>query len=149
MSSSRAVKSRKTESLIELASANTVTLATVTRIDDGQVFVTCDGTEQERVALLLEHLTAPQPDARVLVSMVDGEVVVLGSLTDRLPADEAEASRTRQDTVCLEADKRLELKCGPARIVLRRDGSIVIRGIRIFSRSATDHRIKGATVKIN
>ncbi len=49
----------------------------------------------------------------------------------------------------LEAACELELRCGPARIVLTRDGEVIVRGVNITSRAAASHRIRGASVQIN
>ena len=53
------------------------------------------------------------------------------------------------ERVVLEAACELELRCGPARIVLTRDGEVIVRGVNITSRAAASHRIRGASVQIN
>jgi hypothetical protein len=49
----------------------------------------------------------------------------------------------------LRSQEELTLQCGEAKIILRRDGKVVIVGKEILSRAKGRHRIKGATVDIN
>lgn len=105
---------------------------------------------------------APQP-ARFLAHVLDGrrpghvplavwldvsggQPLILGLIETRLaPADVT----LDGERVVLEAARELELRCGQARIVLTRDGEIVVRGLSITSRAAGSHRIRGASVQIN
>ena len=52
-------------------------------------------------------------------------------------------------TVSLNAKNAIALTCGKSMIVLRKDGTILIKGIKISSRAARTNRIKGASVSIN
>lgn len=52
-------------------------------------------------------------------------------------------------TVEIEADARLELRCGDASIILEKDGRISIRGTQLTSHARGINRIKGAAVHIN
>lgn len=105
---------------------------------------------------------APQP-ARFLAHVLDGhrpghaplavwldvsgaQPLILGVLATRLaPADVV----IDGERVVLSAARELELRCGAARIVLTRDGEVVVRGTNITSRAAASHRIRGASVQIN
>lgn len=49
----------------------------------------------------------------------------------------------------LVAERRLELVCGKASIVLSADGKIVVKGTHLVSRSSGPNKIRGATVDIN
>jgi hypothetical protein len=51
--------------------------------------------------------------------------------------------------VVLEGQERIELRCGKAKIVMTRDGKVLIKGTDIVSRSEGPNRIKGASVQIN
>jgi hypothetical protein len=51
--------------------------------------------------------------------------------------------------VLLEGYDEIELRCGKASIILRRNGKVIIRGAEIESHSTGLQRIKGAAVKIN
>jgi hypothetical protein len=49
----------------------------------------------------------------------------------------------------VRSQEELTLQCGEARIVLRRDGKVLIVGKEILSRARERHRIRGATVEVN
>lgn len=51
--------------------------------------------------------------------------------------------------IVIEAREEVTLKCGKGYIQLREDGTIVIKGTRVLSRSSGTNRIKGAAVRIN
>lgn len=51
--------------------------------------------------------------------------------------------------VVLEAFDELELRCGKASIVLRRNGRVVVRGAYVETRSSGVNRIRGGSVRIN
>ncbi|OJH39236.1 DUF6484 domain-containing protein [Cystobacter ferrugineus] len=51
--------------------------------------------------------------------------------------------------VVLEARDELELRCGDASIILRRNGRIVLEGLQVDSRSRGLQRIRGGKVEIN
>lgn len=51
--------------------------------------------------------------------------------------------------VTLTAEDEIELRCGEASIVLRRNGRVVIRGMYVEARSRGTNRIRGSTVEIN
>jgi hypothetical protein len=63
-----------------------------------------------------------------------------------LPPVEARLDGRR---VVLEAFDELELRCGKASIVLRRNGRIVVRGAYVETRSSGVNRIRGGSVRIN
>jgi len=55
----------------------------------------------------------------------------------------------RERMIEIAADEKLTLQCGESSIVLSGDGTVVIRGTRVVSRSKGINRIKGAAVQIN
>jgi len=52
-------------------------------------------------------------------------------------------------TIELTADTKLVLRCGEGSISIGEDGTIIIKGARILSRSKGVNKIKGASVQIN
>jgi hypothetical protein len=62
---------------------------------------------------------------------------------------EASAQTPRERVIEIAAGEKLTLQCGESSIVLSGDGSVIIRGTRIVSRSKGINRIKGAAVQIN
>jgi hypothetical protein len=53
------------------------------------------------------------------------------------------------DTVTIEAQRELVLKCGEGAITLRSDGKVLTRGVDIASVAKRRNRIKGGSVDIN
>jgi hypothetical protein len=91
--------------------------------------------------------------------------VILGALAQRL-WDKPEADNLREGhtklenissmsvqvdkrTLDLEAADEIRLTCGKSSLVLRSDGTVVVRGVRIVSRASESNKIKGSTVSIN
>jgi hypothetical protein len=52
-------------------------------------------------------------------------------------------------TVIIRGDEKVELRCGKAGILIRKDGKIIIRGAHLLSRSSGPIRLKGGHVDIN
>jgi hypothetical protein len=71
--------------------------------------------------------------------------VVIGLLQPPL----AQARIDGSQAMTLRADRRLELVCGKASIVLTADGKVVVKGAHLVSRSSGPNKIRGATVDIN
>jgi len=91
--------------------------------------------------------------------------VVLGVVTQRL-WDQPEADHPREAhaklsntssmsvqvdrrTLELEAADEIRLTCGKSSLVLRRDGTVVVRGVNIITRGSESNKVKGGTVSIN
>lgn len=53
------------------------------------------------------------------------------------------------ETISIQGDKEVELRCGKASITLTHSGKIVIRGTEIVSRSTGANRILGGSVELN
>jgi hypothetical protein len=100
-----------------------------------------------------ERLARQWKDAEVLIVFASQDIrqpVITGlvrhSLEDPL-YQVADWEGFRQ--LFLRAQEELTLQCGEAKIVLRRDGKVVILGKEILSRARQRQRIRGATVDIN
>jgi hypothetical protein len=91
---------------------------------------------------------------RVLVGFLSGDEtqpVVLG-LLEAPPApggDPAPGTQKQPDTLRVAAGQELVIECGEAKISLRKDGRIEIRGTHLISRSSGPNKIKGGSVFIN
>ncbi len=73
---------------------------------------------------------------------------------ERSEIDEASAGATmtaRVDgrRVVVEAEDEIELRCGKASLILRRNGRILIRGAHIETRAEGKNRVRGGSVEIN
>ena len=80
--------------------------------------------------------------------------IILGFVRNELdkPAPDAPPSREAVidgKRITLDAQEEIFLRCGKSSILLRKDGTISIRGARIVSRASGTHKIKGASVSIN
>ena len=83
--------------------------------------------------------------------------VIIGLLNDaaekavtlELTADAESDLNVDHRRIVIEAREEVTLKCGKGYIQLRKDGTIVIKGTRVLSRSSGTNRIKGAAVRIN
>jgi hypothetical protein len=53
------------------------------------------------------------------------------------------------ETLCLSAERAIELRCGRARITLHRDGRVSVSGAHILQSSTGPIRVKGATIALN
>lgn len=137
--------------------------------NDGSLLVSCDRFPDEmfRCDILRSAdssaLTLRQNDPVIFVR-TDGAArrgCVLGKVGKYKPADsvridETEAVNDKTAPVLLHgkeieirADSKLLLRCGEGSLSISRDGTIIIRGSRILSRSKGTNKIKGASVQIN
>ena len=57
--------------------------------------------------------------------------------------------RARMETLTLDAEKELVIRCGNASITLTSDGKVVISGTYLLSRSKGANRIMGGSVQLN
>jgi hypothetical protein len=91
----------------------------------------------------------------VLLVLEDDEAppVVVGVVRDTLdpaPAPEAADGVLVDGRPVAGRDAReIVLRCGKASITLTADGTVVVRGARVVSRSSGVNKIKGASVQIN
>jgi hypothetical protein len=91
--------------------------------------------------------------ARVLVGFLGGDEtqpIVLGLLEAPPTVDNRDqVAESVPDTLRIEAGRELVIECGEAKISLRKDGRIEIRGTHLISRSSGPNKIKGGSVYIN
>jgi hypothetical protein len=133
---------------------------------DGVPMVVLRGEERAREALSL--LRFPSADAasdailgRSVLVLVNGSglPVILGVVSQRLwetreaeaqlPVGEARSVQVDKKLVNLEASEEIRLTCGKSSLVMRRDGTVVVRGVTITTRATQSNKIRGATVSIN
>lgn len=67
----------------------------------------------------------------------------------KLSPDDALAVRVDKRSLDLEASDEIRLTCGKSSLVLRRDGTVIVRGVTIVSRASQSNKIKGGTVSVN
>jgi len=67
----------------------------------------------------------------------------------QLPADEHVAVHIDKRRLDLEATDEIRLTCGKSSLVMRRDGTVIVRGVEIVTRASESNKIRGGTVSIN
>lgn len=72
--------------------------------------------------------------------------LIAGLVQQPGPAQEARVDGKR---VVLTGEEEIELRCGEASIVLKKDGKLTIRGAYVETRAKGTNRIKGGSVQIN
>ena len=91
--------------------------------------------------------------------------IILGPVTQRLwdtpeknDASEAQAKLPAGNPLSVQLDKKcldlvasdeIRLTCGKSSFVMRRDGTVIVRGVKIVSRASESNKVRGATVSIN
>jgi hypothetical protein len=91
--------------------------------------------------------------AGVLVGFLNGDEtqpIVLGLLEPpRIQESPDPRAEKTPETLRVQAGRELVIECGEAKISLRKDGRIEIRGTHLISRSSGPNKIKGGSVFIN
>lgn len=77
--------------------------------------------------------------------------VIVGRLFPEAVTPDAQSVQAKVDgrRLVLTAQEEIELRCGQARIVLRKNGRISVRGVYVETRAKGVNRIKGGSVQIN
>jgi hypothetical protein len=106
--------------------------------------------EGERASGTFEHAI---PALLVFEEERNDRPIVVGLLQDpsaagaRMPPPLV--ARVDGKRVVIEADDEIELRCGKASIVLRKNGRLLIRGAYVETRAEGVNRIRGGSVQIN
>ncbi|ATB39507.1 hypothetical protein CYFUS_004951 [Cystobacter fuscus] len=94
-----------------------------------------DGDPAQPVLLMLLEPTSNTPLTDAL----------LAQPLSRVPAE----ARVDGERVVITGRKEVVLECGKASLTLRRDGTVVLRGVNLVSEAEEVHRIRGRKVRIN
>ena len=129
-----------------------VAVGTLDGVDsDGRPTVRIGDSVESRVAAVVWMADSPDwsasEGARVVLAFEEGDEdrpIILGFL-------DAPSLRTEPaaQSLKLESERELVIECGKAKIALRADGRIEIRGGHLISRSTGPNKIKGGSVHIN
>ena len=150
-----------------------ITTAVVDDISpDGIARVVLSGEQQSReAASLLRFSSATEASEALLGRTVlvlakrQSQPVILGAVTQRLwdgqdagvpaearvklPAGHPLSVQLDEQRLNLEASEEIRLTCGRSSLLLRRDGTVIVRGVKVVSRASQSNKIRGATVEIN
>jgi hypothetical protein len=102
--------------------------------------------DQREVLLVFEAERSDQP---ILVGVLDPPACEAPATPIEAEVAPPKEARIDGQRVVLEAQDEIELRCGEASIILRRNGRVVIRGVYVETRSRGVNRIKGGSVQIN
>lgn len=139
---------------------------------DGAPRVVLAGESHPRAATtILQFTSAAQASAALLGQTVlvtvgpDAVPVIIGTVRARLwehrndadvveahavlPPDQPLQAHVDRRRVDLQATDEIRLTCGKSTLVMKRDGTVIVRGVRIVTRATETNRIMGGTVGIN
>lgn len=135
----------------ELTQVPGVLIGRVTGVDDRGLPMVSTGKDEPVAADAVWMPQRPRwadcVGLRVAVALAredERRPLVLGLLDEPPPV----AEKT-PETLRVESRKELVIECGKAKIALRADGRIEIRGGHLISRSSGPNKIKGGSVHIN
>ena len=108
--------------------------------------------EEAIAARSLAELTSAMAGAEVALLFQDGDPtrpLIVGRIVD--PARNSPAPQVVRDgeNVRIVGSERVELRCGKARIVMEKDGRIMIRGTYVTSHASATNRVRGGSVNLN
>jgi hypothetical protein len=129
--------------------------------DRGEPIVAFPGSVPEglRARTVLAPGERTAPGTVVLLAFENGErslPIILGAPRDRIDEAPTRTSVSTGEelvlnlrTLVVEAHREIVLRCGDGSLTIRADGTIVVRGTNLLSRSSGANRIKGGAVRIN
>jgi hypothetical protein len=131
--------------------------------DEGRVFFRAEGAAEPvavEIGLLLPDRAlvhaARGRERALVVRTADPQPrwVLVGLVRERVSETAAGGPGELQvvldgETVRLTAERQIELKCGDASLLLRKDGRVVLSGNYLLSNSRGPIKIKGATIALN
>jgi len=107
------------------------------------------------MALAARSLTALDPEAigsEVALLFEAGDPLkplIVGRIVDPVCKSPEVAVVRDGESVRITGEKRVELRCGKASIILEKDGRITIRGSQVTSYASGTNRIRGGAVHLN
>lgn len=150
-------------------SSLSVRLGRVVRVEDsGIVFIDFLGNSCGPIAARIAiggqdsaKLKQSLGQANVLLAFENNDKqlpIIIGLVSERLEdsteseieaPDDSREIIIKGKRIILDSDEEVVVKCGVSKIILKKDGKVVVRGRDVISRASHGNRIRGGTVKIN
>ena len=122
--------------------------------EDDHPLVVFPGNDEDAaiVARSTTHLEYEIIGTEVALMFEDGDKarpLIIGRIVT--PARRKPSPKVVSDgeLVSIKADKKLELRCGKASIILHADGQVTVRGTNILSQSTGRNSLRGGSVNLN
>jgi hypothetical protein len=101
------------------------------------------------VLVLVKELTTPVILGVVAERLWDSRDGEPALAQGRLPANAPRVAQLDKRRLEFEATEEIRLTCGKSSLLLRRDGTVIVKGVKIVSRALESNKIRGGTVNIN
>jgi hypothetical protein len=137
------------------STATAVTGQIVSISEEGVPFVDypgnpCGAMEAQVAVESIVKDGGPWPSVLLIFENGDPTRPIIAGLVRRTIAVESRSRGTRPiRQLLLDAEEEVLLRCGKSSLLLRRDGKIVLKGVRIVSRASGVNKVQGATVQLN
>ena len=122
--------------------------------DGDQPMVVFSGNETDSAiaARSTTHLDYEMIGTEVALMFEDGDKarpLIIGRIVT--PARQKSSPKVVSDgeLVSIKADKKMELRCGKASIILHEDGQVTVRGTNILSQSTGRNSLLGGSINLN
>ncbi len=142
---------------------------TVVEIDtQGVIHITVKGSREALPCRFLRTHAEPLPslvlgDTVAYILGGDGDIGYIIGLVEshqtapvvtHLPARDAknpkrESLQVDGERMVFEAEREIEFKCGKGRFIIRKDGTIIIRGEHLTSHARQLNKLRGSSIQVN
>jgi hypothetical protein len=102
--------------------------------------------EKQEALLLFE---GGDPTRPVVIALLRSSTPLLDAALAKPLPDSEKVARVDGRRVLIEGREEVVLRCGKATLTLRRDGTVVLRGVTIVTQAEAVQRIRGGKVQIN
>lgn len=99
----------------------------------------------------LTMLDRSMTGSEVALLFEDGQLdhpLIIGRIVSPVREDSTQVIRDGE-VVKVTADEKIELRCGKASIIMKKDGHITIRGSYLVSHASAANRIRGGSINLN
>lgn len=122
--------------------------------DDDGPLVVFPGNPQETAlrARSLAELSQEMVGQQVALLFEEGDPLrplIVGKIVEPKHSPSALQMSRDGERVRITAEESIELQCGSSKIILEKDGRIVIRGVRLTSQASGANNIRGGSINLN